>query len=260
MNKKKCKFFKTEITILGNIVGHRTVRPDSAKVEALNNYSRPNTIRELRAFLGLANYCRGFIPNLARLEGPLNKKLKGETKRSVKTIVWDKEASTAFQEIKKQLSETTMRTQPDFSKEFILTTDASEHAYGAILSQINENGEERMIYAYSRTMDETQRNYSVTDKELLAIIKATEHFRRYLLGREFLLKTDHKALTYLMETKNPTSRLLRWSLRLQEFRFRIEYVKREENGADALSRHCNEEKETSTINIISEKAFRYRKY
>ncbi|KAF9762929.1 Retrovirus-related Pol polyprotein from transposon [Nosema granulosis] len=96
-----------------------------------------------------------------------------------------------------------------------------------------------MISAFSKNFDKHQMNYSVTDKELLAVVKGINHYRHYLLGRPFTLRTDHKALTYLWECKNPTSRLLRWSMRLQEYSFKIEYVKGEDNIADGCSRINN---------------------
>ncbi|KAF9761553.1 Retrovirus-related Pol polyprotein from transposon 17.6 [Nosema granulosis] len=100
-----------------------------------------------------------------------------------------------------------------------------------------------MIAAFSKTLDKAQKNYSVTDKELLGIVKGIEHFRHYLLGKQFTLRTDHKALAYMWETKNPCSRILRWSLKLQEYTFKVEYIKGETNIADGLSR-------IPTINVL----------
>lgn len=117
-----------------------------------------------------------------------------------------------------------------------MITDASDIGMGAILAQQDKNGNERMISAFSKNFDKHQFNYSVTDKELLSVVKSIEHYRHYLLGTEFLLKTDHKALTYLWECKDPTTRLLRWPMKLQEYKFRIEYVKGEDNAADGYSR------------------------
>ena len=119
---------------------------------------------------------------------------------------------------------------------FILTTDASDRAIGGILSQRDKNGKEQIVHTSSKTLDKAQTNYSVTDKELLAVVKCLEHFRHYLLGKKFLLKTDHKALEYLWQTKNPSSRLLRYSLKLQDYNFEPIYIKGENNPADFLSR------------------------
>ncbi|KAI5150401.1 hypothetical protein ENBRE01_1475 [Enteropsectra breve] len=248
LNRNKCKIGKTEIKVLGVIISEGQVKPDLEKVAALNNHKQPHTIRELRAFLGLVNYCRGFIKDVAQLTEPLNNLLKGESKRSVKQIIWDQAALEAFRLTKQAMNLNTMRYQPNFDKEFILTTDASDVAIGAILSQLDDKGNEKIVHYYSMILDETQKRYSTTDKELLAIIKSMEKFRRYLIGKKFKLKTDHKALIYIQEAKNPSSRLLRRSLRLQEFDFQIEYLKGDDNGADTLSRnvdtkqiihHCN---------------------
>ncbi|MGL4849121.1 MAG: RNase H-like domain-containing protein, partial [Clostridium sp.] len=167
---------------------------------------------------------------------PLYDLLKGESKRSVKTIKMDNKCQIAFSTLRGHLSEKTLRYKPDFSKPFILTTDASEHGIGAILSQTGSDGKDKFVSAYSKSLEKAHKNYSTTDKELLAVVKSISHYRNYLLGKEFILKTDHKALTYMWETKNPTSRLLRWAMILQEFSFIPTYIKGEENGADGFSR------------------------
>ncbi|MGL4850996.1 MAG: reverse transcriptase domain-containing protein [Clostridium sp.] len=236
LNRKKCHFYKTEVKILGNIVSAGTIKADPAKVETIQRYPTPTTIKELRSFLGLANYCRQFIPGFAMEAAPMFALLKGEKKASNKKIFWGEQEKDSFHRIRKLMGEHTERAQPDRKGRFILTTDASEKGIGAILAQKDQKGRERMIAAFSRTLSTCQLNYSVTDKELLGVVKGIENFRHYLLGREFTLRTDHKALTYLWETRNPNSRLLRWALRLQEFAFTPEYVKGEENVADGPSR------------------------
>jgi hypothetical protein len=95
--------------------------------------------------------------------------------------------------------------------------DASSTSIGAVLYQLYTNGSNNLISAFSKTLDPAQMSYTVTEKELFAIVKACEHYRNYLLGKEFILKTDHKALTYLRTCKETTSRLLRWALKLEEF-------------------------------------------
>ena len=142
LNQKKCKFFREEIEVLGNIVSKNQVKPDKNKTEAIRSFKRPVNIRELRSFLGLLNYCRGFIPELAERSRILNDMLKGETKKSIRKIEWSDEAIKIFEGLKRILSEKTKRAQPNFTKEFILTTDASEHAIGGILSQKQEDGNE----------------------------------------------------------------------------------------------------------------------
>lgn len=162
--------------------------------------------------------------------------LEGESKRSIKKITWTEYNIDKFNKLKELLSSRLHRFLPDLNNDFILTTDASDHAIGGILSQKNIHGTEFVINFFSKKMDKAQLNYSVTDKELLAAVKSIEHFRHYLLGRKFTLRTDHMAIKYLWETQNLQSRLMRWSLLLQEFDFEIEYLKGESNVADYLSR------------------------
>lgn len=131
------------------------------------------------------------------------------------------------------------RSQPDFTQEFYLQTDASNKAIGALLLQKNnETNKLMLIYAWSRVLSPCETNYSTTDKELCAIVKSVEHFRHYLLGKKFKLLTDHRSLEYLWNSKNLNSRLTRWSLTLQEYDFSVHYIPGETNGADGVSRHC----------------------
>jgi hypothetical protein len=236
LNKKKCKWFRREIKILGNIVSEGVIKPDPDKVKAIKEYPLPKTIKELRSFLGLINYCREFLPHFAQVSKSLNDLLKGETKKSVKRVAHTEASILAFKILKNALTEETKRAQPDFNLEFILTTDASDSGIGAILSQVKPSGKEQMISAFSKGFDVHQKNYSVIDKELLAVVKSIERYRHYLIGKEFLLRTDHKALVYLWDCKDPTTRLLRWAMKLQEYKFRIEYIKVEDNVADGYSR------------------------
>lgn len=217
-------------------MSHGLIKPDPDKIKAIKDFKLPKTIKELRSFLGLVNYCREYIQNYSQIAKPLFEILKGQTKNSNKSIDHDQVTITTFKHLKESIHTGMSRAQPDFSQEFILTTDASEIGIGAILSQIDSNLKENVISTFSKNFDKHQLNYSVTDKELLAVVKGIENYRHYLLGKEFLLRTDHKALTFLKTCKSPTTRLLRWAMKLQEFDYRIEYIKGEENAADGLSR------------------------
>ncbi|MGL5708406.1 MAG: reverse transcriptase family protein, partial [Aeromonas sp.] len=190
LNRAKCKLFKTEISILGNRVSEGLIIADPEKLEAINKYLEPKTIKELRSFLGLANFCREFVKEFALLAEPLFKLLKGTKKSSNHKIDFTECESKAFIELKRRIVTSHTRNQPDMEKPFVLTTDASEKGIGAILSQRGKNNENITISAFSKTLDKCQQNYSTTDKELLAIIKGVEHYRHYLLGREFTLNTD----------------------------------------------------------------------
>lgn len=126
---------------------------------------------------------------------------------------------------------------PDFDKEFLLTTDASNEGIGAILSQ-GEVGSDLPVAYASRTLNKAERNYDTTEKELLAIIWAVKHFRPYLYGKQFKIITDHKPLTWLVNSKDPTTRLVRWRLKLEEYNYKILYKEGKQNtNANALSRN-----------------------
>lgn len=138
--------------------------------------------------------------------------------------------------LKKLVSADLKRAQPNSSARSIFISDASESGIDAILSQKSEAGKERMTSAYSKTLEPAQRNHATTDKKLLAIVKSMEYYRHSLLGKEFLLRTDKKALTYLHTCKPPSTRMLIWAIKLQEIQFKIQYVRGEENVADSSSK------------------------
>ena len=236
LNKSKCNVGKEEIKILGFVIKKGIVRPDPEKIRTISEFQKPHTVKEMRSFLGTANVFRDFLPHIAHITKPLNDMLKGTNKASNKILQWNSESIGAFKEVKVEMSKSLERAQPDFKKSFILTTDASDKAIGGILSQMSSDGKELMIRAYSKTLDKAQTNYSVTDKELLAVVKSLEHFRHYLIGRKFILKTDHKALEHLWSSKNLSSRMMRYSLKLQDYDFTPIYIKGEHNPADFLSR------------------------
>ena len=153
LNPKKCKLLQSEIEILGFIVGAGYVKPDPKKVLAIKNFAKPQTISQLRSFLGLINYSREFIPRFASLTEPLYTKLKGETKKSQKPITWSDREEKAFLDSKKALNSSTSRAQPDFRKRFIVITDASDLAIGGLLIQVSENGREQIVHTFSKLLD-----------------------------------------------------------------------------------------------------------
>lgn len=240
LNPKKSRMFIEEIEILGRVVSKGVVKPCKEKVETVRTFKKPENIKELRSFLGLISFCREFIPKASQMAGPLFKLLEGETKRSIRKISWSSELEDAFYQLRVSLSDETLRFQPDLSREFTLTTDASEFAIGGMLSQQDGSGKDRLVHKFSKRIEKAQMNYSVTEKELLAVIFGLEKFRKYLLGRKFKLRTDHKALSTLNKTENLSGRLMRWSLKIYDYDFDVEYIKGENNYADGLSRNTQE--------------------
>lgn len=233
----KCFFAQVELEFLGFIVNALGVRPDAKKIEAVRNYPEPKTKKELQALLGLANYYRRFVRGYAEIAHPLTEL----TKKSIEWV-WGDEQRNAFNRIKTVLTSRPLLSYPDFSREFIIQTDASGYGLGAVLSQMqrlpNSDDEVEVVIAYaSRHLNERERKWSTTEKECLAIIYAVTVFRPYVYGRVFTCVTDHRPLEWLMSKKEPTGKLERWALKLQEYQMKIGYrAGKSHQNADCLSR------------------------
>lgn len=227
----KSEFLKLETEFLGHLISNEGVKPNPSKIQAIQNYPLPKTSTEIKRFLGLLGYYRKFIPDFARVTKPLTQCLKKGAK-----IVLDQKYVDCFEYCKTLLTNDPILQYPDFTKEFILTTDASNVAIGAILSQGTIGSDKPIAYA-SRTLNTSETNYSTIEKELLAIVWACKYFRPYLFGRKFTIITDHKPLQWVMNLKEPNSRLTRWRLKLSEYDFTVIYKQGKHNtNADALSR------------------------
>ncbi|XP_051156206.1 uncharacterized protein LOC127278513 [Leptopilina boulardi] len=230
----KCNFLRKEIGYLGHIISENGVKPDPKKVDAVQNFPRPKTQKNIKQFLGLAGYYRRFIPNFAKIAKPMTNLLRKNVK-----FDWNSEVEVAFAQLKRILCTQPILQYPDFSKPFIVTTDASDFAIGAVLSQ-GEIGKDLPIAYASRTMGGAELRYSTTEKELLAIIFAIKQFRPYIFGKRFIIVTDHRALVWLNQLKDPTinSRLARWKIKLQDYDCEIIHRPgRVNSNADALSRN-----------------------
>lgn len=179
----------------------------------------------------MVSWYRRYIPQFSDTAAPLNNLLQ---KRSRWT--WTEEAQAAFETLRQQLATAPVLTCPDFDRPFVLQTVASQSGIGAVLTQ-DHDGEERVVAYASRTLNAAERNYSVTEKECLAVVWGIRKMRPYLEGYSFTALTDHQALKWFQTIDSPSGRLARWSLELQQYDFTIEYRKGENNlVADALSR------------------------
>lgn len=230
----KSNFLKTELEFLGHIVTKEGVKPNPNKIEAIMKFSIPKTQKQIKSFLGLVGYYRKFIKDFAKITKPLTNCLRKNEK-----IIHTDEFIKCFDKCKKLLTEDPILQYPDFSKQFILTTDASNYALGAVLSQ----GKHDLPVCYaSRTLSKSEINYSTIEKELLGIVWSIKYFRPYLYGQKFIIRTDHKPLVWLFNCKEPNSKIIRWRLKLEEYNYEIQYKKGSANAnADALSRLYNEE-------------------
>lgn len=228
----KSEFLRKEVAYLGHIVTPDGVKPNPDKVKAIQRYPLPKTTKEIKGFLGLLGYYRKFIRDFAKITKPLTKCLKKDA------IInpTDPDYIKCFEMCKNILINEPILQYPNFNETFLLTTDASNYAIGAVLSQGKVGSDLPIAYA-SRTLNASETNYSTIEKELLAIVWAVKYFRPYLFGRKFKIITDHKPLQWLFSLKEPNSKLIRWRLKLEEYDYEIIYKKGSLNkNADALSR------------------------
>jgi hypothetical protein len=206
----KCAFAQPEVQNLGYVLSEKGISASPDKVKAVRNYPKPKNVKDVRAFLGLASFYRRLVPDFAQIA----KSLTLLTRKN-QEFTWGPKQQEAFETLKDRLCTTPVLAYPNFSLPFILTTDASKMAVGAILSQV-QDGIERPISYASRQKNRQEQIYSASESEMLALVWATKHFRSYLLGKKFLVRTDHAALTYLRNFSDQNPRLLRWSIKLSE--------------------------------------------
>lgn len=228
----KSRFCMKSLKYLGYIVGEKGISPDPEKIAAIKNYAVPKNFRDVRRLFGLIGWYRRFILNFASITAPISALLK----KNVTKFAWSSEAESAFRKIQVALTSAPILANPDYSKPFIVQTDASDIGMGAILVQ-GEGEEEKVVAFWSQKLNPAQRKYQTTERECLAVILAVEKFRPYIEGIEFTVITDHASLLWLRNLKDPTGRLGRWALRLQPYRFTLKHRKgRFMVVADALSR------------------------
>lgn len=232
LKPRKCNLCSLQVGFLGHIVSQEGVQTDPAKTATVAEWPQPTNKKEVQQFLGLANYYRRFVKDFATIAKPLHRL----TEKTAK-FTWASDCQAAFESLRNKLITAPILAFPDYSREFTLDTDASDTGIGAVLSQVQEDGTERVIAYASRVLTRPERRYCVTRRELLAVVIFTQHFRPYLLGRHFLLRTDHGSLTWMSNFRQPEGQLARWLEKLQEFDFKIVHRpgKRHQN-ADALSR------------------------
>ena len=232
-NMTKCQWAMAECTYLGHVVGGGQVKPEINKLEAVEKFPVPKTKKEVRSFLGLAGYYRRFIKDFASIAVSLTNLTK---KKNPDIVVWTEECDRAFNTLKDVLTSTPVLSSPNFEKMFILQTDASNHGVGAVLSQVDAEGLDHPIAFFSQKLLDREQKYSTIEKECLAIKLAVDAFRVYLLGRPFVIQTDHRTLRWLSNVKDENSRLARWSLALQPYKFKFEHRHGRQNAnADSLS-------------------------
>lgn len=234
VNLSKCEFGQATVTYLGKRVGGGEVRPLQAKVEAILAVPVPKTRTELRRYLAMVGYYRGFCENFSAVASPLTDLLSPKV-----DFRWSPLCQSAFEQTKSLLVNAPVLSAPRFDVPFKLAVDACDTGVGAVLLQDGADGVEHPVSYYSKKLDKHQKWYSTIEKEALALVLALEHFEVYVGGSGVptLVFTDHNPLVFLDRMRNKNRRLMNWSLRLQSFNISISHIRGKDNVvADALSR------------------------
>lgn len=240
VNPGKCAIAKEETEYLGFVIGGGQVKPQVQKVEAIQSCPLPQTRKQLKSFLGMSGWYHRFIPNYSARASLLTDmtSLKGPN-----TLLWSEEAKEAYRDIQQALSRDPVLNCPDFQQEFVLQTDACDKGLGAVLLQGPPNDRHPIAFI-SRKLYPRETRYSTIEKECLAIKWALDSLRYYLLGRHFVLETDHKALKWLERMKDTNNRITRWYLAMQPYKFDVHHIPGKQNAtADFLSRCASEPSE-----------------
>lgn len=230
LKQSKCSFAQREISYLGHIISETGVSADKEKIAAMIDWPQPNSVKALRSFLGMTGYYRKFVQNYGTIVAPLTSLLRKNSFR------WNEAASLAFQTLKEAVTSTPVLSLPDFSLTFIVECDASSSGIGAVLQQNN-----RPIAYFSRVLASHHQKLPAYEKELIGLAKAITHWRPYLWGRSFVVRTDHYSLKYFLDQRVTTFPQQHWLSKLLGFDFVVEYRAGRENiVADALSRQTED--------------------
>ncbi|WVZ98035.1 hypothetical protein U9M48_043518 [Paspalum notatum var. saurae] len=240
----KCAFLLKEVSFLGHILSEKGVAVDPSKVKDVLNWKQPETVTEIRSFLGLAGYYRRFIKDFSKTAKPMT----SLTKKNAKYL-WSSNCEEAFQTLKKLLTSAPVLAQPDVTKPFDVYCDASGNGPGRVLMR-----EGRVIAYASRQLRKHEANYPTHDLELAAIVHALKIWRHYLLGNTCHIYTDHKSLKYILTQPELNMRQRRWLELIKDYDLEIHYHPGKANVvADALSRkaHCNFIEARPTVRVLS---------
>ncbi|CAL9686088.1 unnamed protein product [Knipowitschia caucasica] len=234
LNSSKCHFAKDHVVFLGHVVSRDGLRPDPRNTDKVRSWPTPTSAAEVRAFVGLCSYYRGFVQNFSQHTAPLNHLVSKNV-----PFKWTSECEAAFTFLKHRLTSSPVVVSPDFSRPFTVYTDASKDAVGAVLAQENDGLEHVVAYA-SQALTHTQKRWSTFDRALWAVVWAVHEFKHYVGLSAFTIDTDHRPLLGLrgMSIDNdPTGKRGRWILELDPFNWAIIHKDGSRHlNADALSR------------------------
>ena len=226
----KCDFAKPELGFLGFIVNGKTIKLTAENVRKVKEFEAPKTQKQPQSFLGIANFNRRFIPNFSAIAKPLSSLTSAKVK-----FTWGNDQHLAFEKLKMHLCNAPNIYLADWSKEFHIQTDASKIAVGRVLFQRNEQSQKMPLAYFSQTLDKETHNWSATHREIIGIISASRKWAPYCSGK-VVFHTDHEPLKIIRKQKYPKDQLCKWILELENFDYRVEYVKGKDNPeADYLS-------------------------
>jgi len=224
LKPSKCSLLRAEVSFLGHVVSNQGVATDPRKIDLVRDWPEPRDVHEVRSFLGLASNYRRFVPTKRALTAK-NQKFE-----------WTRQCDQSFTKLKDALISSPIFAMLNDTDPFLLETDACDVSIGAVVSQV-QKGVERVIAYASQSLSKPEKNYCGTRKKLLAIVCYTGAFRQFLLGRQFVVKTDHSALQWLRTRPEPIGPQARWCEVLEEFDFQIVHrAGRLHGNADAMSR------------------------
>ena len=231
----KCHLLKTEVIFLGHVVSKEGVKPDPSNIAKIVQWTEPTNPKQVKQFVATASYYRRFVDGFAKIARPLLEL----TKQGV-DFKWTEACNQAFVQLKQALISPNIMGYPlNHGGSFYLDVDASGIGIGGVLAQ-EQGGHERVISYASRALSKAEKNYCITEQELLAVVYFIQYFRQYLLGRRFIVRTDHQALVWLFSMKEPSGKIARWIEILAQYDFSIEYrAGRKQPHCDGLSRCGN---------------------
>jgi len=251
VNVDKAKFFCQEVSFLGHIIKNNTVTIDPERTVAIKNFPVPKNVKQVRQFTGMCSYWAKYIPRFAEICVPLH-----ALKRKGAKFIWTTDCQHSFDLLKEKISNPPVLQLADFSKPFILETDASNRAAGGVLLQENEDNDLLPVAYYSKKFNGNELKYSIYEKEAYSVILCMEKWHEFLEVRPFKLRTDNQALSYVLNTQRKLGRLSRWVERLLNLPFTVEHKKGAENVlADTLSRLYDESNETEGKNNADQTIF-----
>ncbi|MCG7868284.1 MAG: hypothetical protein JAY74_18205 [Candidatus Thiodiazotropha taylori] len=235
LSPHKCQLLKKQVSFLGHVVSEHGIATDPSKIKAVEESPVPANVHDVRSFLGLCSYYRRFVEGFASIAKPLHRLTEKQT-----PFKWTAECQESFMKLKQALCSSPILCYPTTRQNFILDTDSSGVGIGAVLSQV-EDGVERVVAYFSRALNKAEKNYCITRQELLAVVEAVKHFRHYIYGVPTIVRTDHGALTWLMNFKNIEGQMARWMETLGAYDLKITHrAGRKHMNADGLSRlPCN---------------------